>query len=66
MANDKGYAEASFIGFGFGGVVGGMAIGAACDVLGAPVHTLLAYFVGGILGAFAGLIAGRLAAAALL
>jgi hypothetical protein len=67
MANDsKGYMEASFIGFGFGGVLGGLVVGAAADVLGAPVNSLLAYFVGGILGACAGLVAGRVAASALL
>ena len=67
MANDnKGYLEASLIGFGFGGVLGAMVIGSAVDVLGGPVHTMVAYWVGGILGACAGLVAGRLAASALL
>jgi hypothetical protein len=67
MANDnKGYMEASFIGFGFGGVLGAMVAGAGNDVAGAPIHTLLAYFLGGIVGAVAGLIAGRIAASALL
>jgi hypothetical protein len=67
MANDnKGYMEASFIGFGFGGVLGAMVVGAGNDVIGAPIHTLLAYFLGGIAGAVAGLVAGRIAAAALL
>ena len=67
MANDnKGYAEASYIGFGFGGVLGAMVIGAATDMLGAPIHTMLAYWIGGVLGALAGLAAGRIAASALL
>jgi ABC-type antimicrobial peptide transport system permease subunit len=67
MANDsKGFMEASFIGFGFGGVLGGLVVGSAADVLGAPVNSLLAYFVGGVLGALAGLVAGRVAASALL
>jgi len=35
-------------------------------MLASPMHTLLAYWIGGILGAFAGLIAGRIAAHALL
>jgi hypothetical protein len=67
MATDnKGYAEASFVGFGFGGVAGAMVIGSAADMLGAPIHTMLAYWIGGILGAIAGLVAGRIAASALL
>jgi hypothetical protein len=67
MATDnKGYAEASFIGFGFGGVLGAMVVGAATDMLGAPVHTMLAYWIGGVLGGMAGLVAGRIAASALL
>jgi hypothetical protein len=67
MANDsKGYMEASFIGFGFGGVLGALVIGSAADVLAAPVNSLLAYFVGGVMGAVAGLVAGRIAAATLL
>jgi hypothetical protein len=67
MATDnKGYAEASFIGFGFGGVLGAMVVGAATDMLGAPVHTMLAYWIGGVLGGIAGLVAGRIAASALL
>jgi hypothetical protein len=67
MATDnKGFQEASFIGFGFGGVLGAMVVGAATDVLGLPIHTMLAYWIGGIMGAVAGLIAGRIAASALL
>jgi hypothetical protein len=67
MANEnKGYMEASAIGFGFGGVIGAMVIGSANDMLASPMHNLLAYWIGGILGAFAGLIAGRIAAHALL
>jgi hypothetical protein len=67
MANDnKGYMEASFIGFGFGGVLGGLVVGSAADMMNVPVNSLAAYFVGGILGAVAGLVAGRIAAAALL
>ena len=67
MANDnKGFAEASYIGFGFGGVLGAMVVGSAADMLGAPVHTMLAYWIGGILGAVAGLIADRITASALL
>ena len=66
MANDnKGLMEASLIGFGFGAVLGAMVIGAADDMLGAPIHTMLAYFIGGLLGAAAGFVAGRIAAAAL-
>jgi hypothetical protein len=67
MATDnKGFAEASYIGFGFGAVLGAMVIGSATDMLGAPIHTMLAYWLGGILGGVAGLIAGRIAASALL
>jgi hypothetical protein len=67
MATDnKGFAEASYIGFGFGAVLGAMVIGAATDMLGSPIHTMLAYWIGGILGGVAGLIAGRIAASALL
>jgi hypothetical protein len=67
MATDnKGFAEASYIGFGFGGVLGAMVIGSATDMLGGPVHTMLAYWIGGILGAVAGFVAGRIAASALL
>lgn len=67
MANDnKGYMEASVIGFGFGGVIGAMVIGSANDMLASPLHTLAAYWIGGILGALAGLVAGRIAAHALL
>jgi hypothetical protein len=67
MANDnKGYMEASVIGFGFGSVIGAMVIGAATDMLHLPLHTLAAYFIGGVLGGCAGFIAGRIAAHALL
>jgi hypothetical protein len=67
MANDnKGYMEASVIGFGFGGVIGAMVVGSATDLLQLPIHTLAAYFIGGILGACAGFVAGRIAAHALL
>ena len=67
MATDnKGYMEASVIGFGFGGVIGAMVIGSAADMLGAPIHTLAAYWIGGVLGACAGFVAGRIAAHALL
>jgi hypothetical protein len=67
MANEnKGFAEASFIGFGFGGVLGAMVIGSANDMLAGPIHTMLAYWIGGMLGAIAGAIAGRIAASALL
>jgi hypothetical protein len=34
--------------------------------MGAPVHTLVAYFVGGFIAACAGFVAGRIAAATLL
>lgn len=67
MANEnKGHMEASVIGFGFGGVIGAMVIGSATDMLHLPLHTMAAYWIGGILGALAGLIAGRIAAHALL
>jgi hypothetical protein len=67
MANDgKGYMEASFIGFGFGGVLGGLVIGSASDVLALPGNSLAYYFFGGIAGAIAGLLAGSVAARALL
>jgi hypothetical protein len=68
MANNdnKGFAEASYIGFGFGAVLGGMVFAAAVDALGAPIHTMLAYAIGGVLGALAGAVAGRLAAGMLL
>jgi hypothetical protein len=67
MANDnKGFGEASFIGFGFGAVLGAMVLGAATDMLALPLHSMLAYFIGGVLGGVAGLITGRIAASALL
>lgn len=67
MASDsKGYMEASFIGFGFGSVLGGLVVGSAADMLNVPVSSLLAYAIGGVLGAIAGLLAGRIAASALL
>jgi hypothetical protein len=64
--NDKGYAEGSFIGIGFGAVLGGMVIGSAADALGAPIHSMLAYVIGGVLGALAGMVVGRLAVAMLM
>jgi hypothetical protein len=64
--NDKGYAEASYIGIGFGTVGGGMVLGAAADALAAPIHPMLAYAIGGVLGGLAGMVLGRLAAAMLL
>lgn len=67
MANDgKGYMEGSFIGFGFGSVLGGLVIGSAADLLNVPVNSLAAYALGGVLGALAGLVAGRIASSALL
>jgi hypothetical protein len=64
--NDKGLAEASFIGIGFGCVGGGMVFGAAADALAAPIHPMFAYAIGGVLGALAGAVIGRLAGAMLL
>jgi hypothetical protein len=67
MANDnKGFAEASYIGFGFGAVLGAMVLGSCTDVLALPVNALFMYFLGGIGGGLAGLVAGRIAASALL
>jgi hypothetical protein len=66
MANDtKGTAEAGFIGFGFGAVLGALVVGSFADVAALPIHTMLAYCIGGVLGGIAGLAAGRLAAAVL-
>ncbi len=59
---NKGHLEASFTGFGFGAILGGFVVGASADMLNAPIHTLLAYAIGGVLGAMAGLVAGRVAA----
>jgi hypothetical protein len=67
MANDsKGYAEASYVGFGFGALLGAMVIGSACDVLALPMNAMAAYFAGGVLGGLAGLVVGRIAATRLL
>jgi hypothetical protein len=63
---DKGYAEASYVGFGFGALLGAMTVGSAVDLLTLPVNSMLAYFVGGILGGLAGFVAGRVAATKLL
>jgi hypothetical protein len=64
MANDgKGHAEASFIGFGFGAVLGGLVAGSAADVMNVNFNSLIAYAVGGVVGAFLGLVAGRFAGA---
>jgi hypothetical protein len=67
MATDsKGSLEASFIGFGFGAVLGGLVLGSFADAAGLPLHSMAAYFIGGVLGGLAGLLAGRVAAAVLL
>ena len=64
MANDgKGYAEAAYIGLGFGCVLGGLVAGSAADALNVPFNSMLAYAVGGVIGAILGTIAGRFAAA---
>jgi hypothetical protein len=66
MANDnKGTLEASFIGFGFGAVLGGLVVGSFADIANLPIHSMLAYCIGGVLGGIAGLAAGRVAAAVL-
>ncbi len=66
MGNTGGSTEACLAGFGFGAFMGGAVLGAGVDLLGAPVNTMAAYFVGALLGGFAGMIAGRLAGAFLL
>jgi hypothetical protein len=67
MANDnKGTQEASFVGFGFGAILGGLVLGSAADVLSFPANSMLFYFIGGILGGVAGFVAGRIAAATIL
>lgn len=66
MSESKGYAEASYIGFGFGVFLGGFVFGAAADVLQLPVHTMLAYCIGAVVGGLAGMVAGRVAAAMLI
>jgi hypothetical protein len=43
-----------------------MVIGSANDVMGSPLPTLFAYFLGGIIAGCAGFVAGRIAASALL
>jgi hypothetical protein len=65
MSDGKGHAEASYIGFGFGVFLGGFVVGAAADVLALPIHSMLAYCIGAVLGGFAGLVAGRVAASLL-
>jgi len=67
MANDnKGSLEASYIGFGFGAILGGLVLGAASDLLAFPGNAMLFYFIGGILGGLAGFVVGRVAAATIL
>lgn len=65
MANDNGFREASFIGFGFGTFLGGMVAGSLADFLALPIHTMLAYCIGAVAGGFVGMLAGRVAAATL-
>jgi hypothetical protein len=57
--------EASLVGFGFGAILGALVVGAFADAASLPIHAMLAYCIGGVLGGFAGLIAGRVAAAVL-
>jgi hypothetical protein len=66
MANDsKGSSEASFVGSGFGAVLGGLVIGSLADLASLPIHPMFAYCIGGVLGGLAGLVAGRVAASLL-
>jgi hypothetical protein len=67
MASDnKGSSEASFVGFGFGAVLGGLVVGAFADLASLAIHPMAAYAIGGVLGGLAGLVAGRVAASVLL
>jgi hypothetical protein len=67
MATDsKGSSEASFVGFGFGAILGGLVIGSLADIAGLAIHPMLAYAIGGVLGGLAGMVAGRVAASVLL
>jgi hypothetical protein len=67
MANDnKGSLEASYIGSGFGCILGGLVLGAASDLLAFPGNAMLFYFIGGVLGCAAGFVVGRIAAATIL
>jgi hypothetical protein len=61
MKNDnQSLVLASLTGFGFGGVLGGFAVGSAVDILGLPIPSLQGYFLGGVVGALTGLIAARI------
>lgn len=67
MANEsKGTLEGSVTGLGFGCVLGGWFFGVADYFLGEPIHTMAAFAIGGVLGAIAGLVAGRIGTAVLL
>lgn len=67
MATDnKGSSEASFIGFGFGCVLGGLVFGSLADLASLPIHAMAAYAIGGVLGGIAGLVAGKIAASVVL
>ncbi len=59
--DNTGHREASFVGFGFGCILGGFAVAAGADLIGLPIHTLFAFALGGTAGALAGLVAGRIA-----
>lgn len=62
----NGIMEATVTGMGLCGVFGGMALGAAADLLRFPVNSMAAYATGAVLGAFVGMIVGRVAATKLL
>jgi hypothetical protein len=62
----KGILETTVTAAGFCGVFGGMAVGAASDLLRLPVHAMAAYAAGVVGGAFVGMIIGRVAAPKLL
>jgi hypothetical protein len=67
MANDtKGSSEASFVGFGFGCILGGLVVGSFADLASLPLHPMAGYAIGAVLGGLAGLVAGRVAASVLL
>lgn len=59
--HSTGSTEASLIGSGFGAFIGGGVFSMAADLLELPTPTLLAFAIGGVLGAIAGLIFGRIA-----
>lgn len=63
---NKGYLEASFIGFGFGCVLGGWLLGSAASLFWWTTQTMVPFAIGGVLGGIGGLVVGRVAGALLL